>query len=99
MPHKAVTVSGNTNSGAWLQLDKNTIGTVSVAFYNESQPFEFVCNATSASIAGDEKTANRTFKVAAGGIVSPVRYDLDPSTTWVRSTTTTATAFQAHFQW
>jgi len=99
MPQKAVTVSGNINSGAWLQLDKNTIGTVSVAFYNESQPFEFVCNATTAALAADEKTANRTFKVAAGGIVSPVRYDLDPSTTWVRSATSTATSFQAHFQW
>jgi len=99
MPHKAVTVSGNANTGAWLQLDNKISGTVSVAFYNESQAFEFVCNAEDATAATAEKTATRTFKVPAGGIVSPVRYDLNPSTTWVRSTTTTATAFQAHFQW
>ena len=99
MPHKTVTVSGNANTGAWLQLHSSISGTVNVAFYNESQAFEFVTNAADATAAGTEKTANRVFKVAAGGIVCPIRFDLDPSTTWVRSATASSTSFQAHLQW
>lgn len=99
MAHKVITVSGNTNTGAWLQLDATVSGTVSCAFYNESQKSEIVVNAVDATAAAAEKTANRTFIISAGGVTLPIRFDLNPSTTWVRSTTATATSFQCHMEW
>lgn len=99
MANKTITVSGNATTGAWLQLDANVQGTVSCAFYNESQKSEIVVNAVDATAAAAEKTANRVFVIPAGGVVTPVRFDLNPSTTWVRSATASATTFQCHMEW
>ena len=99
MPSKVITASGNANNGVWLQLDANVNGRVSAGFYNESQAFEFVVNAVDATAAATEKTNNRVFKVPAGGIVCPIRFDLNPSTTWIRSATALATSIQCHMEW
>ncbi len=99
MPHKVQLATFNANSGAWLQLDAAVNGTVSVQFYGESQNLELVCNATDATGAAAEKTANRYFKVLGGGVNTPARMDLNPSTTWLRSATATAGNVWMHAQW
>ena len=99
MPHKVFLSSFNANTGAWLQLDAAINGTVSTQFYGESQNFEMVCNAADATAAASEKTANRYFKILGSGTNTPVRMDLNPSTTWVRSASATGGNVWCHVQW
>lgn len=97
MAVRLITAAANGSGGSWVQLDSSLSGDYSCRFYNESQAIEIVTNADNVTEAGDEKTANRFFKIPAGGIVSPIDYRFDPARTWIRSATTTASNVQVHF--
>lgn len=99
MPHKVKLATFNENTAAWVQLDAAVNGTVSVQFYGESQNFELVCNAIDAAGAVLERSANRYFKVLGGGVNTPARMDLNPSTTWLRSATASTGNVWMHAQW
>lgn len=100
MPQKAKYQAINANTGAWIQLDPTVQGNVSCWMWtdNANQP-QFVTNAVDATAAAAEASALRYFQIPASGGSAGVRFDLDPSKTWVRSFTALSTTLHLHMEW
>jgi len=87
MANKAVKVLPLANSGAFTQCDTLNSNVDVTIGAPAGVPTDIVFNAADSTAAAAEFTAGRVFQVVAGQ--APYMMRFNPSTTWVRSSTTT----------
>lgn len=86
MANKACRINPNANTGAFTQCDPLNSNVDVTIGAPAGQPTDMVFNAADASAATTEFSAGRFFQVVAGQ--APYMMRFNPSTTWVRSSTT-----------